>query len=326
MLQRYGAAVRVEVVVNRGAGSIDGEAITTERRRVAEAFAATGLRPRTAVVAGGALESAVRAAAERGADVVAVAGGDGSLGTAASALDGTGSALGVLPLGTFNHFAKDLGVPIDLAAAAEVVVGGDTRAVDIGEVNGRVFLNNSSIGLYPVMVDVRDEIRTSRGWGKIRSVPVASVRVLRRFPTRRLRIEVGGEQWIRRSPFVFVGNNAYDVGPRGVGARTALDEGVLCCYVADAENRRRFVKLALGAALRGAARTPDLHSASAPHLWIDAHGHRILVAVDGEVVTLRAPLLYRCRPGALRVRVPAGTEPPPADAPPAGSGVDVASS
>lgn len=316
--------MEIEVVVNCGAGSVDGDAAEAERQRVIEAFAPLGLEPRTAVVVGAALASAVRAAAERGAEVVAVAGGDGSLGTAADALLDTDVALGVLPLGTFNHFAKDLGIPIDLEGAADVILHGETRAVDVAEVNGRTFVNNSSIGLYPVMVDLRDDIRTSRGWGKVRSVPLASWRVLRRFPTRRFQIQVDGQHWHRRSPFVFVGNNTYEIGPRGIGARTQMGDGTLCCYVAQAETRWAFVRLALGAVLRGAPGTPSLDAASGPDITIDAHGHRILVAVDGEVDTLRAPLKYRSRPGALQVRVPVGVEPPtgPPEAPEAEVGVD----
>lgn len=316
--------MQIEVVINCGAGSVDDAAVDDERARVAAAFAPLGLEPTVRAVGGMAVGLSVRMAADRGCDVVVVAGGDGTLGSAADALADSGVPLGILPMGTFNHFAKDLGIPIDLAAAAQVIVEGRTAAVDVAEVNGRTFVNNSSIGLYPVMVDLRDEIRSNRGWGKVRSVPLASWRVLRRFPTRRLQIEVDGQTWDRRSPFVFVGNNTYEVGPRGIGARTEISDGVLCCYVAKAETRRRFVRLAIGAALRGPGRTPHLDAACAPEVTIDAHGHRVLVAVDGEVDAIRGPLRYKSRPGALLVRVPADSSPPtgPPDAPDAELGVD----
>lgn len=315
--------MQIEVVLNRGAGSVEDDD-DDERERIAAAFAPLDVEVTVRAVAGMSIGLAVRNAADRGADVVAVAGGDGSLGTAADALAHSGVPLGILPLGTFNHFAKDLGIPIDLAEAAEVIVRGTTRAVDVAEVNGRTFVNNSSIGLYPVMVDLRDEIRSERGWGKVRAVPLASWRVLRRFPTRRLQIEVDGERWDRRTPFVFVGNNSYEVGPRGIGARTRITDGVLCCYVAQAESRWRFVRLAVGAAVRGATATADLDSACAPEVTIDAHGHRVLVAIDGEVDSIRGPLRYKSRPGALLVRVPEGTEPPtgPPDAPEAEVGIE----
>ncbi len=315
--------MQIEVVLNEGAGSVDEDG-DDEQARIAAAFAPWDVDVTVRAVAGADIGRTVQDAADRGVDVAVVAGGDGTLGTAADALARSGVPLGILPLGTFNHFAKDLGIPIDLDEAAEVVVHGTTRAVDVAEVNGRTFVNNSSIGLYPVMVDLRDEIRSERGWGKVRAVPLASWRVLRRFPTRRLRIEVDGERWDRRTPFVFVGNNTYEVGPRGIGARTRISDGVLCCYVARAESRWRLVRLAVGAALRGATATQDLDSATGSEVTIDAHGHQVLVAIDGEVDSIRGPLRYRSRPGALLVRVPEDSEPPtgPPDAPAAEVGIE----
>lgn len=314
----------IEVVVNCGAGSVDGDQAEAEVARVRAAFEAAGTEARVEAVTGSRLEEAVSDAARRGAGVVAIAGGDGSMGTAAAALAGRDATLGILPLGTFNHFARDLEVPDDLEAAARVVVEGRDVTVDIAEVNGRTFVNNSSVGLYPVMVDLRDEIRDGRGWGKVRAVPLASLRVLRRFPSRRMRITVGEHEWRLRTPFVFVGNNRYEVGPQGVGARTDLDDGELCCYVATAATRLGFVRMAVNAAVRGATDTPHLESGCAEEVTIDVHGHRVLVAVDGEVDTLRSPLRYRVRPGALRVRVPQAAEPPPGppEGPPAESGVE----
>ena len=316
--------VQIEVVVNCGAGSVDGTEAEAQRDEIIEAFAPLGVEPRVGLVVGAALEAAVRAAVERSADVVVMAGGDGTLGTAAAALVGSDAVLGVLPLGTFNHFAKDLQIPLDLADAARVAVEGETATVDIGEVNGRAFVNNSSIGVYPVMVDLRDEIRSTRGWGKVRAVPVAVARVLRRFPTRRMRISADGEQWSLRTPFVFVGNNSYEVGPAGIGARTNMDGGTLCCYVAKVESRSGFARMALQAATRGASAAPTLESVCSGDVRIEVGGHRVLVAIDGEIATLRAPLVYEVRPAALQVRVPVGSQPvgDPPVGPDAESGVE----
>ena len=302
--------MHVEVVVNCGAGSVEGDEADAERERVLAAFAAHDVEPRVQLVPGEDLEAALEEAVGRGPEVVAVGGGDGSLGTAAAVVAASDVTLGVLPMGTFNHFAKDLGIPVELEGAAGVVVAGRTTRIDLAEVNGRAFVNNSSIGLYPVMVDLRDDIRSTRGWGKVRSAPIAAVRVVRRFPTRRLLISGDGERWHLRSPFVFVGNNAYEVGPRGVGARTTLTEGELCCYVARAESRLAFAGLAVRALLRGASSTPRLESLSTDEITVTAGDHRLLVAIDGEVVTLRSPLRYRLRAGALAVRVPVDEEPP----------------
>jgi diacylglycerol kinase family enzyme len=298
--------VQVRVVVNCGAGSVDDEATREQRGEIAAAFESAGSDCDIEFVAGRDMEAAVRRAIEAEPEVVAVAGGDGSVGTAAAVLAGGDTPLGVVPLGTFNHFAKDLGVPLDMGQAATTIVGGQTARVDVVDLNGHCFVNNSSIGVYPAMVGVRERIRDERGWGKVRAAPVALWHVLRRFPVRSLCVEADGYRAELRTPFVFVGNDRYDVGPAGLGARARLDEGQLCVYVAHAASRRKLLAIALRSMLRGSATVPGLEEHCAPAVTIDAHGHRLLVAIDGEVVTLRSPLEYRSRPRALPVRVGAG--------------------
>ena len=218
--------------------------------------------------------------------------------------------LGVLPLGTFNHFAKDLGIPLDLAEAAAAVVVGAVRSVDVAEVNGRCFVNNSSLGVYPVMVGLRDRIREERGWGKVRSVPVAAWRVLRRFPVRRLHISGDGYQVHLRTPFVFVGNNRYEIGPSGVGERTVLDRGELCLYVARAAVAPRLVlaRAALGRA--GVDAVPELEEHCAaeivdrrpppPRLGVDRRRGRHHALAAALPVAPRRP--SRCGSGPTPAR------------------------
>jgi diacylglycerol kinase family enzyme len=310
--------VEVCVVVNCGAGSVDDDAVDEQRTEITAAFAAAGVDPSIDFVPGDRLEAAIRAAAERSPTTVVVAGGDGSLGTAAGVLAGGDVPLGILPLGTFNHFAKDLGIPLELEAAAVVALSGPVEAVDVAEVNGRCFVNNSSLGVYPAMVGIRDRIREQRGWGKVRAVPVAAWRVLRRFPVRRLDITAAGYRAELRTPFVFVGNDRYEIGPSGVGERTVLDRGEVCLYVARAASRRKLVGIALRSVVRGSTAVPELEEHCASEIVVAARHHRLSVAVDGEVVTLRSPLRYRSRERALPVRVGAG----PGDAPTDPSGAD----
>jgi diacylglycerol kinase family enzyme len=295
--------MQLRVVVNCGAGSVDDDETREQRDEITKAFDAAGATCEIDFVHGEALEGAIEQAAEAKPDAVVVAGGDGSLGTAAAALAGGDIPLGVLPLGTFNHFAKDLGIPLDVEGAAAAIVDGRTTRVDVVEVNGRCFVNNSSLGVYPALVAVRDRIREQRGWGKVRAVPVAAWRVLRRFPMRRLHIRADGYEAALRSPFVFVGNGRYEIGPGGIGDRPNLDGGELCVYVAHAATRWKLVTVGAKAILRGATDVPELEEHCAPELTIDAHGHRVTVALDGEVASLRSPLQYRCRAGALPVRV-----------------------
>lgn len=295
----------IEVVINCGAGSVESEAVERERTRAEEAFALAGAEVRVAVVVGAAVTSAVRAAVERGAQIVAVAGGDGTMGSAAGVLAGTDVALGVIALGTFNHFARDLGLPLDLEGAARVIVEGEDRAVDLGDLDGRSFVNTSALGLYPAMVDERDRIRDQRGWGKVRAVPVAAAHVLRELPSHRLRIEVGDDVVTGRTPFVFIGNNRHELGPGGPRGRTRLDEGVLGCIVAHTTTRRAVLR-AVGRAVLGRVETdPDIEILSGPTVTVTARSGRSLpVALDGELMRRPSPLRYSVRPGALTVRVP----------------------
>lgn len=296
--------VFVNVVVNCGAGSVDDGDVDEQRRDITEALALAGVDCAVDFVPGDGLAEAVARAAGSKPGAVVVAGGDGTLGTAAKVLAGGDVPLGILPLGTFNHFAKDLGIPVDLADAATVIGRGEMRRVDLVDVGDRCFVNNSSVGVYPIMVAIRDEIRDGRGWGKVRAAPVAMWHVVRRFPVRRLTITAGDYQARLRTPFVFVGNNRYEIGPRGVGTRTSVDSGELCLYVAHAASRARLFWVALKAIVRGSASVADLHESCATEVTVEAHGHRLEVALDGEVTTLRSPLRYQVRPGALPVLAP----------------------
>ena len=145
------------------------------------------------------------------ADTVVFGGGDGTVSTGAAALAGGPKALGVLPLGTFNHFARDLGIPLELEDAVRTIAVGHVREVDVGEVNGRPFVNNSSIGLYPEMVRVRDELRRHHGMRKGTAMLGAAREVLRDPPFLRVDLRVLDDVARVRTPFVFVGNNRYEM-------------------------------------------------------------------------------------------------------------------
>src|SRR6185503_11143696 len=138
------------VILNATAGT--GHADDT-RRALEEGFAAHGLEGRMhAVAAGGDIVATTKRVIAAGAEVVVAAGGDGTVSAVASCVKGSGATMGVLPMGTLNHFARDLGIPPKLEDAIAVLARGLRVAVDLGEVNGRVFVNNASLGVYPDMV------------------------------------------------------------------------------------------------------------------------------------------------------------------------------
>ncbi|MBC7945562.1 MAG: sphingosine kinase [Burkholderiales bacterium] len=171
-------------------------------------------------------------------------------GTVGAALAGTGAALGVLPLGTLNHFAKDLGIPLELEAAAGNLLSGQIVRVDVGEVNGRVFLNNSSLGLYPRVIRQREITREQLGWGKWPAFVWASLVMPRRYPLLEVCLRVRGTRMRRRTPFIFVGNNEYQIEGFDLGARQRLDGGHLSFYIARDVRRLGLLRLAVRALTR----------------------------------------------------------------------------
>jgi diacylglycerol kinase family enzyme len=294
----------VTVIVNAGAGAGHDEAgCDALRTQLTDA----GLDAELVRADGGAqMIAAARRALERGARLVAAGGGDGTINAVASVLVDSGVPFGVLPLGTLNHFAKDLGVPLDVAAAVRNLATGRPVRVDVGEVNGRIFLNNSSLGLYPDIVRDREKQQRRLGRGKWLAAAWAALAALRRYPFLSMRLDVNGARLARRTPFVFIGNNAYTMQGLSIGERARLDEGVLSLYVAQSPTRLGLLRFAVDALFGRLGEERDFDVLTAPGFDIDTRRRRLLVATDGEVTTMSPPLRYRMRPGALTVLVPPG--------------------
>jgi diacylglycerol kinase family enzyme len=251
------------------------------------------------------LEYARRAVLEDRRPVVA-GGGDGTVNAVASVLVGTERPLGVLPLGTLNHFAKDLRIPLDLDSAIKVCLDGQHAAqVDVGEVNGRIFLNNSSLGLYPSIVRQRERQQERQGWGKWPAFFWAALAVLRRYPFMDVRLSTDRKDLLRRTPFVFIGNNEYQMEGFGMGERARLDAGQLSLTVAHRTGRLGLLRFAMRALFGGLRNEKDFDALSTSEVWVETKRSRLRVATDGEVTIMHTPLHYRVRPGALRVLVPA---------------------
>jgi diacylglycerol kinase family enzyme len=293
--------LKIVVIVNRGGGSADGA-----EARIRDAFEGTGVEPDVRLVEPGELQRLCAEVVERGeADVLVAAGGDGTIGTAAAAVADTDVALGVLPMGTLNHFARDSGVPLDLEAAAAAIAAGRTRQVDAAEVNGRLFVNNSAVGLYPLLVREREAQQRHLGRGKRLAMLVATARALRRFSSRRLTVRAAGMKGPVETPLLFVGNNRYETSLLGLGQRSAIDRGELCLYAPLAGSRLGFVWLCLRAVLGRPDRQSDfLTLEGIGEAEIGSRRERLTVAVDGEACSMETPLRYRIRKGALKLVLP----------------------
>ena len=290
----------IVVIVNSSAGT----AAKRERIEIelADLFRAAGRETEVIALQRGQDPGAVARDASARAAIVVAAGGDGTVSSVAAAVVGSPAALGVLPLGTLNHFARDLHIPLDLAAAISVVVAGHIHQVDVGQVNDRVFVNNSSIGIYPSIVEEREALRR-RGHRKWPAMALAALRVLREYRGVTVSVDIDGRRLTWRTPFVFVGNNEYDIDGLRVGARARLDEGWLVVYRAPRVRARQLPAL-VAKALLGRRQAGDFEILPAGEIWIDAGARRVQVAIDGEVLSMPGPLHYRARPRALRVVVP----------------------
>ncbi|MEA2626279.1 MAG: hypothetical protein QOD06_2324 [Candidatus Binatota bacterium] len=295
------------VVLNVGAGTDDK---SHAAEHLADLFSSAGMRADVRMAeSGAALAELARAAAAEGPPMLVAGGGDGTISAVAAELIDRPTVLGVLPLGTLNHFAKDLGIPVYVEQAVRILREGRVARIDVGEVNGRIFLNNSSLGLYPEIVRQREEQRQRLGRGKWHAMVWALLGALRRYPFLSVRLDADGEVLARRTPFVFIGNNEYQMETFQIGARACLDRGLLSLYVAHHTGRLGLLRLAVRALFGRLAQASDFDSVCAREILVETRQPRVRVATDGEVTMMESPLRYRVRPGALRVAVPAGDRP-----------------
>ena len=294
---------RVPVLLNRAGGSLAADPALADRAR--DALTGAGLDVEVELLGGGECAVRCRAIAERGDPLVIVGGGDGTISAAASALAGAETLLGILPLGTLNHFARDLGLPTDLGEAARLIAAGKERRVDIGEMNDRVFINNSAIGLYPLMVVDRDLQRKRLGRSKRLAMIVASLRTLIRFNHHRLTLTVNEERTGRvDTPLLFVGNNDYRIDIGAPGQRERLDGGELYVLVMRKKSRAGLLAASIRALLGRSHPDDMVQLEGVERLRVSSHRPQLAVSLDGEVVRRAPPLEYKVRKKALRVVAP----------------------
>ncbi|WP_114227282.1 MULTISPECIES: diacylglycerol/lipid kinase family protein [Sphingomonas] len=289
------------IILNKGGGSAGDDV----EERVRAAVADAGLDAEICAVEGAECARRATAARDDGRPFVAAGGGDGTISSVAGILAGSEVPLAVLPLGTLNHFARDLGIPTELEEAVAVLKTGHHRPVDVAEVNGRVFINNSAVGLYPLMVLDREAQQKRLGRSKKLAMLVAGARTLVRFRHHRLRLTINdAEQASVNTPLLFVGNNDYALVLPEAGKRQTLDDGRLCVMVLRSQSRAGMVAAILRA-LVGRTRDDDLiRLDDVTRLRVASSRSHLAVATDGETEHLESPLDYRIWPKALQVIVP----------------------
>lgn len=292
---------KVEVIINVGSGSVDSE---TTAERLAELFRENDVEARIYPARNGfEIVGLAEKFAKSEAEIIVAGGGDGTISAVAEQIFKYDKILGVLPLGTLNNFSKDLQIPQNIEDAVRVIAERYVKNIDVGEVNGRFFVNNSSIGLYPHIVRRREK-QQRLGRGKWASAFWAALRILRRSPFFAVRLETEKGRRIVKTPFVFVGNNEYEMDFFHIGRRAKLDDGKLSVYFLHRSGRRGLFLLVLRMIFGRLRQTKDFEAINAEAITIETRKKRILVAFDGEVSKLETPLDYKIHAQALRVIAP----------------------
>jgi diacylglycerol kinase family enzyme len=294
--------MRYALVVNAQGGSAARKGWSEET--VAVLFRRNGLDAVT--MPGDSLKARLRAAREAPVDAVVVGGGDGSVACAAEVLAGSGKPLAILPLGTANLVARDLGILLDPEAAVAQLAAWRPRRIDLGEVNGRVFLSKVMLGLSPVLAEARRRKRR-RGarelLGRLTHIG-GFLAAVGRFRQLEIEIDWGEGPAALATSALAIGNNVYDEGFGRVFARSRLDDGLLTVYAAKRLTPWRVAKLLFRMAIGRWRSLPELLVRQAREVTITSGRHLHHMTVDGEVAKARPPLRFRILPGALTVLAP----------------------
>jgi diacylglycerol kinase family enzyme len=294
---------RVCVVMNRGSGRKRHREIAAElEARLKPACGSYELRQSRK---GSELPALARQVAGEGFDVVIAAGGDGTQSAVAGALAGSETIMGVLPGGTFNYFARDLGVGEIIEDALDTLLDAKVGTVDVGDINGLIFLNNVSFGAYPQILKTREGIY--RRWGRSRLAAYWSVLVALRRLRRPMNLvaRIDGETHRYSSALVFVAHSAYQLDSFGLEGADAIRQGKFAVLIAKALKPLPLIRSALRLAFGHSAKDDDFDLILTDHLEIETPKRRQLIAHDGEKTVLNSPFRLQVRHDGLRVLLPA---------------------
>lgn len=293
----------IEVILNAKSGSQKSE---QTREAIEDVLKKSGRKFQITTATGNKLGAVVAEKAASDCEVLVAAGGDGTICCVAEAALQSGKILGVIPLGTFNYFAKNLGIPLEPELAAQVILDGHTVRAPVLDLNGRLILNNTSIGIHPAVLLKRRQIY--RRWGRNQISAYASVVLTAFQPPPRLRVRLGTEEGevVRETPLVMVCSNAFQMEAFALAGKECLKEGKFALYVARMAGRATILRHGLRALLRQLRPEIDYEVICTSDVTIETMRRpRLRAAVDGELERLESPLRFRIRSETLCVLAPA---------------------
>ena len=294
--------MQILIAANSKSGSGDGSAFSQEELKAE--FSTYGITPEIYDLDDHSPEDILKQIDSGNYDVVAASGGDGTINMVAGLLHGKDIALGVIPAGTLNHFAKDLNIPLTIEDSVKLIATGESTYIDTASVNGRLFLNNSSIGFYPLAVRKRDVQQSKFRRGKWLSMFYGLFSVFKRFPLYAVRVNTEKETLLFKTPIVFIGNNEYSTELFTIGSRETLSGGKLSLYFARSNTRFKVLKLVLSAFLNRLKESDELELKLVDEVVIESKKKSLSVSIDGEVEEMKPPLHYKIHRNDLKVISP----------------------
>ncbi|MGE5546388.1 MAG: lipid kinase MamU [Solirubrobacterales bacterium] len=295
--------MRLALVVNRSAGTFRRLPVEPTIVDISEALRSAGHTVEVMAVGRRDLAAALSAVAQRAdIDGVIAGGGDGTVLTAVLAGLGESKPLGLLPLGTLNLFARDLGLPADPVEAAWRLARAEVAEIDLAEVNGLPFAIWASLGMHPWTVRRRDHLQR-KGTSRWQAMALAALRAFRRYPMVTATLSVRGETLTVTTPLLVISNNAWREESLPL-SREALDKGELVVHVAMVRTRLGLLQLAFNALMGRWKTSRYLHTYVADEVRVTSKKRRLMLSLDGEVTVMRSPLVFRLRPKALKVLMP----------------------
>lgn len=295
------AGMKFGVVINQHTAAGRDEAIAKDIRAT---FAEKGVEAVVRLCPSKELAAAARLLLDEHVEAIVAGGGDGTVSTIAEVCVRASVPLGVLPLGTRNHFGRDLQLPRSTLESIGCIAAGATRRVDVGSVNGRIFINNSSIGAYPRAVEQRDDLRHRFGLRKHLAGMIATLRIFSQRPVIDAVVELDGETQRHTGPFVFVGNNVYSVKLFSMNLRSSLSAGKLCVYTARCNGVSGLLRLLWLSLWNRLEQSRDFEMRCGSEAVIRLQKRTVRVSKDGEVLRMETPLHYKIEPNALEVFAP----------------------